>query len=173
MPMLPQTRALLVFLNKNPALREQIAAKPHSTILYAGRLIKPAWKEIAEWKTSLPQLATKKTLPEVLEQIPVAGQAHPTLLAWVQSLDDLAPWAENGFIAWRAVSGIFASNAIGAVSFVIGSGISRANKVFAATEVAVLSRNPHIDEITRDLLQYYQRCLSAGKSDLCVSYIAG
>jgi hypothetical protein len=171
--MLPQTRALLVFLNKNPPVREQIAAKTNSTILYAGRLIKPAWKEIAEWKESLPQLATKKTLPEVLETISIAGQQHPTLLAWVKSLDDLQPWNENGFIAWRAVSGIFASNAVGAVSFVIGSGISKSNKVFAATEISVLSRNPNIDEITRDLLQYYQRCLAAGKSDLCVSYVAG
>lgn len=172
MLLLPQTRALLQFLNKNPSVRAQIAAVPNATILYAGRLIQPAWMEIEEWKKTLPQMATKKTLPDVLGSIKLSGQPYPDLLQWAKSLDNLAPWKYNGFIGWRALSGIFASNARGSVSFVIGSGVSRAEKVFAATEVSVLARNPNIDEIARDLLEYYQRCIKAGQSDLCVSYIS-
>jgi hypothetical protein len=166
-----QTRTLLVFLNKNPLIRAQISAKQNSTILYAGRLIQPAWKEIEEWKKSLPQMATKQTLPDVLATVAVSNQPFPNLLEWAKSLDALQPWKDNGFIGWRALSGIFASNAKGKVSFVIGSDVVRQEKVFAATEIPVLSRNPNVDEITRDLLEYYQRCLAAGRSDLCVSYI--
>lgn len=172
MSLLPETRALLMFLNKNPQIRVQISAKSNSTILYAGHLIKPAWKEIEDWKRTLPQLATKKTLPEVLGTITINNQSFHNLLQWIQSLDSLQPWKDNGFIAWRAVSGIFASNAKGSVSFVIGSGITRAEKVFAATEISVIIRNPNVDDTTRDLLEYYQRCLASGKSDLCVSYIS-
>ena len=172
MSLAPQTRELLAFLGKHPILRAQIAAGRDSTILYAGRLIQPAWMEIAEMKKSMPQLATKRTLPEVLETIGTPGCPFPNLLEWAKSLDALQPWEHNGFIGWRALSGIFASNARGSVSFVIGSGITRAEKVFAATEVAVLLRNPHVDEITRDLLEYYQSCIKSGRTDLNVSFIA-
>jgi hypothetical protein len=172
MSLLPPTRALLVFLNRHPDVRAQIAALPDATLLYAGRLMQPAWKEIEAWREQLPQLKTKKTLPDVLQTIRLTGQPHPNLLAWAQSLDQLLPWKDNGFIGWRALSGIFASNAKGSVSFVVGSGVTRDEKVFAATEVSVLLRNPQVDEITRDLLAYYQRCLQAGRSDLCVSYVS-
>jgi hypothetical protein len=30
-------------------------------------------------------------------------------LVWAKSLDRLVPWEQNGFIAWRALSGIFAA----------------------------------------------------------------
>jgi hypothetical protein len=172
MPLRPETRALLDFLRKHPLIREQIAAKPGATVLYAGKLIKPAWKEIAEWRIKNTELSTKQTLPDVLKGIKLSGQPFPSLLEWVKSIDSLGPWEENGFIAWRALSGIFASNATGSVSFVIGSEVKRQTKVFAATEAAVLARNPNVDKITKDLLDYYQRCIKAGKSDLCVSYIS-
>lgn len=171
MSLAPETRALLGFLARNPLLRAQIAAGDNSTILYAGRLMRPAWMEIVEMKKMLPQLAAKKTLPEVLETILTPGAPFPNLLEWAKSLDALMPWEHNGFIGWRALSGIFASNARGSVSFVVGSGITKAEKVFAATEVSVLLRNPHIDEITRDLLEYYQSCIRAGRTDLNVSFI--
>ena len=173
MALLPQTKALLVFLRKNPSVRAQISALPGATILYAGQLIQPAWKEIEEMRKSMPQLETKKTLPDVLGSIRLPGQPFDNLLLWAKSLDSLSPWEHNGFIGWRALSGIFASNAAGAVSFVVGSGVFRATKVFAATEISVLARNPKVDEITRDLLAYYQNCIAAKRSDLCVSYIAG
>ena len=137
MPLLPQTKALLQFLNKNPLVRSQIAAPCDATILYAGRLIQPAWMEIEAWKRSMPQMATKMTLPDVLAGVKLLGQPFPDLLLWAKSLDSLSPWKDNGFIGWRALSGIFASNARGSVSFVIGSGVTRQDKVFAATEVAI------------------------------------
>jgi hypothetical protein len=173
MALAPETKALLQFLQKNPLVRAQISAKRDATVLYAGQLMRPAWQEIAEMRRQMPQLATKSMLPEVLEKIDLAGHPFATLLNWAKSLDNLQPWNHNGFVGWRALSGIFASNATGAVSFVVGSGITKATKVFAATEVSVLARNPNVDETTRDLLAYYQRCIAAGKSDLNLSYIAG
>lgn len=175
----PQTRALMEFLRQNPALRARIAAPRDATLLYAGQLIMPAWKEIERWKQSNPQVASKKTLPEVLSAIRLAGQPFPDLHAWVTALEPLgpvdpaAPWKTNGFIGWRAVSGIFASNARGAVSFVIGSGITRQTKVFAATEIPVLLRNAHVDQLTRELVEYYQTCIRTGRSDIGVTFIAG
>ena len=119
MSLLPPTRALLVFLNRHPDVRARIAALPDATLLYAGRLMQPAWKEIEDWRQQLPQLKTKKTLPDVLQAIRLTGQPHPNLLAWAQSLDALQPWKANGFIAWRALSGIFASNAKGSVACMV------------------------------------------------------
>jgi hypothetical protein len=172
MALLPQTRALLQFLQRNPQIRAQIRAAPDATVLYAGMLMKPAWKEIDEMRLRLPQMSTKRTLPEVLQSILLPGTAFVNLLHWVQSLDSVQPYKENGFIAWRAVSGIFASNAVGKVSFVIGSGVTRAEKVFAATELRVLMRNPRVDEITKDLLEYYQRCIDEGRPNLNLSFIS-
>lgn len=171
MSLLPQTRALFVFLKNNPGVRAQIAAPVNGTILYAGQIFKPAWKEVADMKLRLPQLSGRKTLPDTLQGVRLTGQPFPDLLQWAQSIDPLTPWRENGFIAWRALSGIFASNARGAVTFVIGSGVARAEKVFAATEVSVLARNPNIDATTRDLLGYYQRCILSGNSAMSVSFI--
>ena len=104
MALLPQTRALLQFLNKNPNVRSQISALPNATILYAGRLMRPAWQEIEAWKETLPQLATKKTLPDVLGSIKLTGTPFGNLLEWAMSLDSLHPWKENGFVGWRALS---------------------------------------------------------------------
>lgn len=171
MPLLAETRELLSFLRRNPSVRDQISAGPNATILYSGTIIKPAWREVAELKLRHPNLRERKTLPEVLGAINLVGQPFPNLLNWAQSLDPLVPWDENGFIGWRALSGIFASNAVGSVSFVIGSGISRAEKVFAATEVSVLLRNPNIDSTTRDLLEYYDRCVKERRADIGVSFI--
>lgn len=156
------TRDLLSFLHKNPQVRARIAAPPNQTLLYAGNIFRPAWQEIARLKLHSREAASKQTLPDVLATILTPGQPHPNLLAWAKSLDPLLLWRENGFVAWRALSGIYASNAVGAVSFHIGSGVDRSDKVFAATEVPVLLRNPLIDPVTRDLLGYYQRCLQSG-----------
>jgi hypothetical protein len=93
------------------------------------------------------------------------------LLAWVKALDSLAPWKENGYTAWRALSGIFAANAIGTVSFYIGSSVTRAGKVFVATELPVLMRNPNVDAVTRDVLSYYQRCVQNGRSAINFGFI--
>ncbi len=173
MALLTQTRELLSFLRRNPAVRDQIAAGPDATILYSGEVIKPAWREVEDLKLRYSHLRGRKTLPEVLRGIGLIGQPFPNLLDWAQSLDSLVPWNENGFIGWRALSGIYASNAVGSVTFVVGSGITRADKVFAATEVSVLLRNPDIDATTRDLLEYYQRCIRQKRADIGVSFIPG
>ncbi len=166
-------KEFLRFLQQNPDLRMRIAAPPGCTLLYAGEFFRPVWQELAQLRALHPELAAKRLLPDVLAQIATPGQAAPNLLAWAKSLDHLAPWSENGFVAWRALSGIYASNAVGAVSFYVGSGISRASKVFAATEVPVLLRNANVDAVTKDLLGYYQRCVQSGQSAVNLGFIAG
>jgi hypothetical protein len=173
MPMYPQTKELLNFLQKNPAIRAQIAAPPNQTLLYAGEFFKPIWQELEQLKRSNGQIASKVLLPDVLAEIKTPGQAYPTLLAWAKALDALMPWKENGFIVWRALSGIFVANAHGTVSFYIGSKVTKNEKVFAATEIHVLMRNPNIDAVTKDMLGYYQRCIQSGQSYINAGFIGG
>jgi hypothetical protein len=66
MPRLPPTRELLQFLHKNPAVRAPIRVAQDQTLLYAGIVTWPAGREIADLKRSMPQMADKRTLPEVL-----------------------------------------------------------------------------------------------------------
>lgn len=160
----PAIKEFLAYLQKNSQVRANIAAPVNQTLLYAGNFIRPAWQFIEQVKQRSPEAAAKKTLPDVLATITTPGQPHPNLLAWAKALDALQPWKENGFIAWRALSGIFAANASGAVSFQIGSNVSKDEKVFAATELAVLLRNPAIDAIARYALGYYQRCIQSGQT---------
>ena len=173
MPLLQPTKDFLRYLQKNPAMRTQIRAAPGRTLLYAGTFFRPVWQEIAMQKQSTPQLASKEILPDVLRRIQVPGTAHSNLLAWAQELDRLEPWRENGFIAWRALSGLFASNAVGPVSFWVGSQVSKDRKVFAATELSVLARNPNLDATTRDLVAYFQRCVQSGQARINTGFIAG
>lgn len=173
MPLLQPTKDLLSFLQRNPAVRSRIAAPRNATLLYAGNFFRPIWQEIEQLKTSSPQFAQKQMLPEVLGRLQTPGSVNPTLLAWAKALDSLQPWRENGFVAWRALSGIFAANAVGTVSFCIGSGITRNDKVFAATELPVLLRNPNIDAATKDVLSYYERCVRTGQSAINFGFIGG
>jgi hypothetical protein len=173
MPLIHQVRELLGYLQKNPAIRSMIAAPPNATVLYAGSFFRPVWKDLEYMKLTHPGFSAKKMLPEVLSGIRLAGAPYPTLLDWAMALDAFPPWKENGFTVWRALSGIFAANAVGTVSFCIGSGITKADKVFAATELPVLLRNPNVDLVTKDILQYYQRCLQQGQSTIDFGYMAG
>ena len=172
MPMLTQTKDLLRFLQKNPAIRSRIAAPRDKTLLYAGHFVRPAWQEIEQLKRTNPDVASKQLLPDVLAKIPTPGQPHPTLLAWAKALDALVPWKENGFIVWRALSGIYAANATGKVSFYIASNVTKSEKVFAATELSVLLRNPKVDAVSKDLLAYYDRCVKGGQSAINIGFIA-
>ena len=173
MAMQQATKDLLQFLQKNPSLRARVRAAPNRTLLYAGNFFKPVWQELADLKRANAQVAQKEILPDVLARIPLAGAASPNLLAWAQDIDKLLPWKDNGFIVWRALSGLFAANAMGSVSFCVGSQVSRDNKVFAATEIAVLARNPNVDTTTKDVLAYYQRCLQSKQADMNFGFIAG
>jgi len=166
------TKTFMRYLHDNPAIRARIRAHPDKTLLYAGSFFMPIWKEIALAKLSQPQLADKQTLPDILMTVSTPGTGYANLLARVQDLERQVPWQSDGFIAWRALSGIFAANAIGKVSFQIGSGITR-DKVFAATELAVLMRNPKVDALTKDVLAYYQRCIQGKNAALNFGYIAG
>jgi hypothetical protein len=161
----PPTREFLRFLHDNPSIRNRIRAAPDKTLLYAGKFFEAAWVEICDLKRKMPQFADKEILPDVLGRIPVVGRPSSNLLEWVISLEKLVPWEKNAFIAWRALSGLYAANAAGAVSFYIGSGISK-DKIFAANEVAVLSRNPNIDALTKEVLAYYQDILRTKQVDL-------
>lgn len=173
MPLLQPTKDLLKFLQRNPGIRARIRAAPDKTLLYAGNFFRPVWRELADLKLTNPQVAAKQILPDVLAQIHLPGPAFGNLLAWAKDIDRLQPWKENGFIVWRALSGLFAANAVGAVSFCVGSQVSGDEKVFAATEIAVLARNPNVDPLTKDVLAYYQRCLLTKQSNMNFGFIAG
>ncbi len=90
----------------------------------------------------------------------------------MEQIDQLNPYEANGFLAWRLVSGLFASNALGAVSFWLGTWDAAEKKVFAVTEVHVLRRNKNVDELTQDLLEYYVRCLERKRPEELVSFLA-
>lgn len=171
MALQPATRALLHILQAHPWLRWQIRAAPDCTLLYSGSFFKSIWKEIEDFKRSHPEMASKETLPDVLARLPVPGTTYPNLLTFVQDVEH--PWQPDGFVVWRALSGIFASNAVGKVSFQVGSGIAAASKAFAATEVPVLLRNPNVDGVTKDLLAYFQRCIQSRQPGINLGFMAG
>ncbi|HUG40909.1 MAG TPA: hypothetical protein VMM12_10505 [Longimicrobiales bacterium] len=174
MALKPETAGFLKYLNGQPTLRSRIRAAPDRTLLYAGSFNKPMWKEIADLKRANPDLAALETLPEVLARVPAPASGHANLLDYIKDLEDRVriPFKPDGFAVWRSVSGIFAANAVGKVSFQIGSGVTAVDKVFAATEVAVLRRNPNIHPVSRDLLEYYARCIAAGQSQINVGFTA-
>ena len=108
----------------------------------------------------------------MLRRVPAPGTGQPNLLAYVQDVERQVPWRPDGFTLWRALSGVFASNASGAVSFQVGSGVG-SDKVLVATELSVLSRNPNVDAITRDLVAYYRRYAQNGLTAMNFGFIAG
>lgn len=166
-------KELLKFLQKNPVIRNKISAKPNKTLLYAGNTFgAPVWMRIKEDHRNYGLSYGKTILPDALENIYLTGKPYKNLLEWANKLDEIKPWDKNGYIIWRALSGIFASNAIGAVSFMIWGGVLKSElKVFATTEVSVLNRNPLIDNVTKDILQYYLRCVENNQSDINFSII--
>lgn len=111
-------------------------------------------------------------LPEALARVPMPTPPHASLQAYVDTVVAQVPRNPDHFTLWRALSGIFAHNAIGRVSCYIGSKVDPTTKVFAATEVSVLLRNPNIDETTRDLLAYYQRCIRRGETGINVGFLS-
>lgn len=168
----PQTKSFLSYLKANKATRDRIRAPHDKTLLYAGNFFKPIWREIETEKRMNPQLAVLRTLPEVLSLLPSPQPASPSLKAYVEALTDTVPWQPDGFTIWRALSGIFASNATGRVSFKIGSEIS-GEKVFAVTELPVLMRNKNLDPITQELITYFDRCIKSRQAYINFGFIAG
>ena len=174
----PATKQFFKFLQDNPAIRNQIHAAPGKTLVYSGTFFAAAWKEIQARKLTDPQVAEKEILPEVLARIHVPGKLlpnpakpFPTLLAYVKDLEGRVPSNPDAFMIWRALSGLFCANASGAVSFWIGGGVND-SKVFVATEIKVLLRNPNVTPLTKDLLEYYLRCVQNKNADMNVGFIS-
>jgi hypothetical protein len=162
-----ETVTFLSTLRKNKPLRDQIAARPDRTMLYAGGFFRPVWKELEALRLAHSAVHDWELLPDVLRKLPRPSGASATsksLLDHVEDLSRRVPWKPDGFTIWRALSGIFASNAVGRVRFYIGSGVTREEKVFAATEVGVLRRNPNIDPVTREVVEYLADCVQRGQA---------
>ena len=165
------TRAFMSYLQNNRPVRDRIRAKPDRTLLYAGHFFEPMWQEIERLKKTSPEINALQTLPDVLATIPSPDPSLPSLKAHVEALTRAVPWMPDGFITWRALSGIFASNASGRVYFCVGSDISKVNKVLAATEVTVLLRNANIDATTRNIVEWLNVCVQTGKTDINFGFL--
>ena len=173
----PETLAFVSYLNANRAVASQIRAARDKTLLYAGSFgsgigARPMWRDIALQKRTNPELRDKEMLPDVLARIRAPGTKYASLLEYLQDVESKVPWDPDGFKLWRVVSGIFAANATGKVSFQIGSGVKPSEKVFAATEIRALMRNPNIDPVAKDLLAYYERCAANGVPDMNVGFVS-
>lgn len=180
--MLQPTKDFLQFLAKHPGLRRKIAAPRDKALLYAGKFFRESWKEVEALRRSDPGTQDFVLLPDILKDMPppqgtVLGTA--SMYHHLQMLDKLEPWLYNGFIAWRAVSGIYAANATGKVRFYVGYGIRREPgpkgvkeeppKVLAATEVWVLLRNKNTDPTSREMVAYLADCVRTQHWDIGVA----
>ena len=171
------TLAFVGYLNSNRPVSSQIRAAPDKTLLYAGDYGtgvggRSMWREIALQKRTNPELRDKEMLSEVLARIHAPGTKFANLLEYIYDLESRVPPRPDAFKIWRVVSGIFAANATGKVSFQIGAGVTVSEKVFASTEIRALMKNPNIDPVAKDLLAYYERCVASKQSDINVGFIS-
>jgi hypothetical protein len=165
----PGTRALLSILHAHPSLRWQMRGVPNRTLLFSASFFRSVWKELADLKRTNAAVKSKDTLLDVLARLPVPGTPYSSLLAFVQDVDH--PWQPDGFLVWRALSGILASNAEGAVFYQIGAGIEP-SRVFAAAELPGVLRDPSVDAVTKDLLAYFQRCVQSRQPGVNLEFLA-
>jgi hypothetical protein len=177
MPLHPATTGFLRFLHDNRAIRDQIRAGHDRTLLYAGwnpntiggrlgyqQYEKRVYHEILARERQHPELQHKEILTDVLERVPAPGTPHPNLMEFAHHVEREVGGSRNDLdVLWRTLSGIFASNASGAVSFYLGTRVEAGQFVFTNTEIPVLMRNPHVDQTTKDMLAYYDRCLKNGE----------
>ncbi len=180
MPLLPETRSFLAYLQKHRELRDRIKASPDKTILYAGdgfpclgrRGFTPNWRELQDHQRLRPNVV--ETLHDVLKRLPAPPPNVGTLQTYAEKLADREKRA-NGTraerVVWRVLSGVFASNAQGKVWFLVGSHVDPDTKVFALTEVHVLRRNPNISSESKDMLEYYVRCIQRRDPDIGGGYL--
>ena len=167
--MKPPVRTFLKFLHDNPGFRRLIAAPPDKTLVYAGRFIRGAWRDLEAMAAKDPEVHDYVILPSVLRTLPPPqGTAIGTksMHEHLLSLEALEPWEKNGFVAWRAVSGIYASNAVGRVRFYVGCQISPKTKVFAATEIWTLLRNAKLDPLSREIVEYLAEKVRTKQGDI-------
>lgn len=178
----PRTKAFLAYLQKNPALRGRIRAAPNRSVAYAGQFPDgAAWERLLRRQLTDPGTNDFQMLPDVLRAIPCPADLYTaigvvtppgvrTLLDYVNFLTGErpnppyqgVPWNDDGFIIWRALSGIFMSNAVGRVRLMIGDAPRPETKVFYRTEVFVLDRNPNIDVFATGAVQQLRSQMSTG-----------
>ena len=163
-----ETREFLSYLQQNPDVRHRIKADQDKTLLYAGYFFSPIWKELQVFQREHP--GSVQILPEVIEKIPAPFGNPGTLKNYVDTLTSKVPQKDQ-LIIWKVLSGIFASNAIGTVYFSVGSGVDPEKKVFPSTEISVLARNPGISPESRQMVEFYQRCVREKKTQINVGFL--
>lgn len=174
----PETRQFLCYLHTHPLVRTKIQAPENATVLYAGTLFREAWKELKAFKAT-PEGRHLVTLEEVLDKVDAPDTDFPNLNVYANAVSSTERGDEDTFIIWRALSGIYAAQARGQVSFYVGIGVSRdkadikKRKVFAVTELQVLARNGHLDTLTKDIVEYFRRCLRNPQESTAFSFIGG
>lgn len=179
MPLLQQTKDFLAFLQQRRDVRDRIKAGRDKTLLYAGDMraqywgitFTPAWHDIQAIQRKQP--GTVEILPDVLAKLPAPPPHGGTLKTYVAALAEKEKTEENKRVVWRALSGIFASNAEGKVWFYVGSNVSHDTKVFALTEIAVLKRNPRVSVVSQQMLAYYERCVRTKNPNMAFGYLPG
>jgi hypothetical protein len=163
-----QTREFLSYLQQNLDVRQRIKAEKDKTLLYVGRFFGPIWKEVEEFQRKNPGIV--QILPDVLEKIPAPFGNPGTLKNYVDTLTSQVP-EEDQLIIWKALSEIFASNAVGTVYFSVGSEVDPEKKVFPSTEISVLARNRAISPESMAMVEYYQRCVREKKTKINVGFM--
>lgn len=181
-PLAAPTKAFLAFLQKHPDLRQRIAAAPGRTVAYAGDFTDgAAWQRLQRRQIGAPGTNDFQMLPDVLRAIPcppglyaavslVTPPGVRTMYEYVGFLTGdkglgyvaQVPWSDDGFIVWRALSGIFMSNARGRVRIMLGDVAAPGEKVFFRTEVFVLDRNPNIDMFSREAIGALRTRIKSG-----------
>jgi len=146
----PDLRAILKFLQKNPAVRARLCAPRNKTVVYSGRIetvegVFAAWRLLAQAKAQDPLQYDYVTLEERLRQFHVAefGETifeHANRISEALKSKNLR---EQALILWRAFSGIYVQGSTGKVRALILPGTDPTairGSVFALTEVNVLLR---------------------------------
>lgn len=174
MPLASETIEFMKFLNKNPIIRSQIRAAPGKTLVYVGKWKSDTWREIGVLQArGDSRLEGKEILPHVLRRILLPGPPTRSLLDFVEDLEKRIPKRPDQFVLWRALSGIYVANAAPPVSFLLGGEVGR-DRVFVATELPVLLRNPKVmaDPDARDILEYCRTCVQSKRTEITVAYLA-
>ena len=172
------TKGLLSWLGRNPGFRAQIKAPPNQTVAYCGDFSgQAAFLRLLRLQLQDPRTNDFVTLNNVMKRLAVpqdlfkaVGLVTPP---GVRTLADLVghltgeagpakvPWQPDGFVIWRALSGILMQQATGRVRLLIGDAPAPGEKVFYKTEMFVLDRNPHIDPWSRGAVQALRAQITA------------
>ena len=175
MPLLPETKSFLTYLQQRKDVRALITAGSDKTLLYAGHDgFGPAWRKILDFQRKQP--GAVETLHDVLARLPAPPPHHGTLQSYAEALaqkEKAANGPRSERVVWRTLSGIFASNAKGKVWFYVGFNVDPDTKIFALTEIAVLKRNTGISPESRDMLAYFERCVRTRNSEIGAGYLPG